>query len=72
MTKQEIEAVLDRVRTWPLERQEDAAMTLIRMEETGLNPYELSEEETADLDAAERSGDASPEAVAAFFARFRA
>lgn len=72
MTKQEIEAVLDRVRTWPHERQEEAARTLILLEEIGPEPYELSREELADLDAAERSGDASSEQVAAFFARFRA
>ena len=33
MTRDQIEAVLERVRTWPLARQEDAARTILMMEE---------------------------------------
>ena len=75
MTKQEIEAVLDRVRTWPIPRQEDAARTLLRMEELGTSPYELSDQERADLEEAEREIErgevASDEEVEAVLKRFR-
>lgn len=39
MTRQEIDAVLDRVRTWPEERQDAAAAMLLMMEEQGPGPY---------------------------------
>ena len=75
MTKQGIEAVLDRVRTWPIPRQEDAARTLLRMEELGTSPYELSDQERADLEEAEREIErgevASDEEVEAVLKRFR-
>jgi hypothetical protein len=32
MTKQQVKEILDRVLTWPLERQEDAARVLDEME----------------------------------------
>ena len=61
MTKEQIRAVLDRVLTWPAERQEDAARMLLAMEEEAQSGiYELDEEEAADIDAAEeeiRRGD---------------
>lgn len=70
MTKTEIESVLERVKTWPLPRQEDAARTLLRMEELGTTPYTLSPEEERDLAEAEASPDASDDEVRAAFARF--
>jgi hypothetical protein len=45
MTRDEIKAVLERVQTWPLARQEDAAALLLAMEAEGLEPYEPTEEE---------------------------
>lgn len=75
MTKSEIDEVLERVRTWPLDRQEDAAAMLLRMEEQGTEPYELSEEELADVEAgleqAERGEFATDEEVEAVFSRYR-
>jgi len=71
MTKSEIESVLERVKTWPLDRQEDAARTLLRMEELGTTRYVLSQEEEAAIDEAEASGIASDEEVRAFFDRYR-
>lgn len=71
MTRQEIDAVLDRVRTWPEERQEDAAAMLLMMEEQGPGLYVLDEEEERALDEAEASGVASQEEVEALFARYR-
>ena len=75
MTKSQIESVLERVKTWPPERQEDAARVLLAMEAEDAGPYGLSPEERADLQAAlaeaERGEFASDEEVAAVFSRFR-
>lgn len=75
MTKKEIEAVLDRVRTWPLERQEDAARTLIRMEADSAGIYRLSDEERVAVEksreSARRGEFASDEEVTALFDRYR-
>src|SRR3712207_1271298 len=76
MTTEEIQAVLDRVRTWPAERQEDAVRLLLTMEQEAAEPYILDEEEAADIDAAlaeiERGEEpASEEEVQAVFNRYR-
>jgi predicted transcriptional regulator len=75
MTKDQIDAVLDRVRTWPPERQEDAARVLLQMEEAGSEVYQLSEEELADIEEGlkeiERGEVATEEEVAALFSRIR-
>ena len=75
MTKDQIDAVLDRVRTWPPERQEDAARVLLQMEEAGTEVYQLSEEELADIEEGlkeiERGEVATEEEVAALFSRIR-
>lgn len=71
MTKQEIETVLDRVKTWPLSRQEDAARTLLWMEEKDAAPYVFTAEEERMLDEAEAEGVASETEVRAFFDRYR-
>ena len=75
MSKKEIEAVLDRVRTWPLSRQEDAAHVLLRMEANGTAVYQLTEEERGDIEAAleevERGEVASDQDVAAVFDKYR-
>jgi predicted transcriptional regulator len=75
MTKDQIDAVLDRVRTWPPERQEDAVRVLLRMEEAGTEVYQLSEEELADIEEGlkeiERGEVATEEEVAALFSRIR-
>ena len=76
MTKAQIEAVLERVRTWPPERQEDAARVLMAMEAEAASLYRLSAEERADIEAAlaeiARGEVASDAEVAAVFdaARF--
>ena len=75
MTKEQIEAVFDRVRSWPLERQEDAAEMLLMMEEQGVAPYELSQEERVEIEAALAEADrgefATDEEVEAVFNRYR-
>ena len=45
MTKEQIATVLDRVRTWPIERQEDAVRVLLEMEHQGSPHYDFSDEE---------------------------
>ncbi len=52
MTREMIEAVLDRVRTWPLERQEEAARLLLELEGEDTAIYHLDDEERADIRAA--------------------
>ncbi len=49
MTKQQVKEVLDRVLTWPADRQEDAAELLKLIEEHDRSPLGLSEEQAADL-----------------------
>ena len=75
MTKDQIKAIFERVRTWPLERQQDAAEMLLRMEEQGTEVYELSDEEEAEiklaLEEAERGEFATDEEMKALFDRYR-
>ena len=49
MTKDHIAAVLDRVRTWPEERQQDALRLLLEMEAQDSSPYQLTDEQLAEL-----------------------
>ena len=76
MTKGEIEAVLERVKSWPLDRQEDAARILLRMEEIDAEEIDLSDEDLAALEEAEAEADrgefATAEEVEAIFAKYRA
>lgn len=44
MIKDQIKAVLDRVLTWPPERQKDAARVLTEMEAQDESPYQLTDE----------------------------
>jgi hypothetical protein len=53
MTKQQIDEVLDRVHTWPLERQEKAAAMLLKLEEQSAALYELTDDEIAEIEEAE-------------------
>lgn len=74
MTREQIHLVLDRVRSWPAKRQEDAIRVLTAMEEEGVHVYVLDDEERADLEEAEAEisrGEAPvpQEEVEAFFRR---
>ena len=75
MTKDQIEAIFQRVRTWPLERQEDAAQILLRLEEQNTAVPDLTEEEWADLGEAlaeaEREEAVPDEEIRALFDRYR-
>jgi hypothetical protein len=49
MTKQQVKEILDRVLTWPLERQEDAARVLAEMERQDASPYQLTDEQAEEV-----------------------
>lgn len=75
MTKDQIKAVLDRVLTWPPERQADVAQVVALMEEQDKSPLRLSDEQVAEVER--RLADPSPkfltlEEVRERFARRRA
>jgi hypothetical protein len=44
-----VKAVLDRVLTWPIERQEDAARVLLLMESQDESTYRLTDEQVAEV-----------------------
>jgi hypothetical protein len=73
MGKDEIAAVFERVKTWPEQRQEEAAELLLALEAAETEPVQLSHSERADLETAveemERGEVASPMEVAAVFRR---
>jgi hypothetical protein len=50
MTKEQVKEILDRVLTWPPERQEDAARVLTTMEEQDTTPYRLSDEQAREVE----------------------
>jgi hypothetical protein len=49
MTKEQVKEILDRVLTWPPERQEDAAEILMSIEAQDKSGYRLSDEQLAEL-----------------------
>jgi hypothetical protein len=75
MTREQIEAVLDRVRAWPADRQELAVDVLLSIEAQDTDNYELTPEEEADLKEglaeADRGEFVSEEDMKAFFAKYR-
>jgi len=49
MSKEQLKKVLDRVLTWPAERQEDAARVLTAMEEQDAAPYGLDDQQVEEV-----------------------
>jgi DNA-binding PadR family transcriptional regulator len=49
MTKEQVKAILDRVLTWPDERQEDAAKVLMLMESADESVYRLTDEQVEEV-----------------------
>jgi hypothetical protein len=49
MSKQQVKEVLDRVLTWPAERQEDAAKVLSLMEAQDYNAYRLTDAQVEEV-----------------------
>jgi hypothetical protein len=76
MTKAQIKAVLDRVLSWPPERQQDAAEMLLLLEAQEGELYHPSDEEwlaiQEGLDQARRGEFASDEEMDALWKRFGA
>lgn len=72
MTSEQLKAVLERVRTWPRERQEELAAIALELEaEFGERIYHPTLEELQALDEAERSGVAEQADVEAAYKAFR-
>ena len=71
MTKEQVKAVLDRVLTWPPERQEDVARVVEMMEEQDKSDLCLSDEQAAKV--RRRLAEKNPETItlAQFKARLR-
>ena len=69
MTKEQITAVLDRVRTWPERRQEDAARLLLELEAQDASTYHLTDDQLAEV--RRRRQNKNPQRVADVFKRFR-
>jgi hypothetical protein len=49
MTRNEVSKVLQRVHTWPDERQEEAAQMLLEMEAQDASPYRLTDQQLAEV-----------------------
>jgi hypothetical protein len=49
MTAKDIEAVLERVRQWPKERQEDAAEVLLEIERQDTSRYRLTDAQAKEV-----------------------
>jgi predicted transcriptional regulator len=75
MTRDQIDTVLQRIRSWPESRQEEAVELLLALETLGDEPYTLSDEERASvrrgLEDARHGRFASDEEMAALFNRGR-
>ena len=71
MTKDQLKAVLDRVLTWPQQRQQDAAEILTLMEEQDNSTLRLTDEQAAEV--RRRLANPSPNRIPAeeVFKRFR-
>ena len=71
MTRAQVKEILDRVLTWPPERQEDTARVLREMEEQDSSSLRLSADQVAEV--RRRLADPSPHTIPAedVFRRFR-
>ena len=71
MTKEQINAVLESVRSWPEEDQEELAEIAREIEARRTGTYRATPEELRAIDEADRSGIATEEEVEAAFKAFR-
>jgi hypothetical protein len=69
MSKEQVKAVLDRVLTWPSERQQDAAKLLMLMESQDESIYRLTDEQVEEV--RRRMADPNRKLVSAVEARER-
>ena len=72
MTQEQITAVLDRVKTWPTSRQEDAARVLLEMEAQDKSAYQLTDEQLAEVRRRRAEGNPDRIPFEDVFKRFRA
>ena len=72
MSKEQVKEVLNRVSTWPQERQEELAEIALEIEACMMRgEYHATPEELQALEEADRSGVASEQEVEAAFRTFR-
>jgi predicted transcriptional regulator len=57
MTREQLDALFDRVRSWPTDRQEEAAGILLSLEAEGEEVYRPTPEQGAELEEALREID---------------
>ena len=72
MTRDQVKAVLDRVLTWPPERQEDAVEILKAVEEQDASDLRLSDEQLAEVRRRRAKSDPDRIPFDEVFRRFRA
>ncbi len=71
MTRDQVKAVLDRVLTWPQERQEDAVEILKAVEEQDASDLRLSEDQLAEVRRRRARNDPDRIPFEEVFRRFR-
>ena len=71
MTKDQVKEILDRVRTWPAERQADLAHVAELMEEQDRSDLRLTEEQAAEVRRRLADKNAKTIPAAEVFERFR-
>lgn len=59
MTAQDLEELMERVRHWPKERQEDAAEVLLEMERQDASRYRLTDAQAKEVARIQRDGRAT-------------
>ena len=71
MSKEQVKAVLDRVLTWPPERQEDAAKVLTLMEAQTDSAYRLTDQQVEEVRRRQQDRGATRLTLDEFNARLR-
>jgi hypothetical protein len=71
MTREQVKAILDRVLSWPAERQQDAAEILMGIEAQDKSEYQLSDEQLAELRRRRAEKDPKAISLAEFDQRLR-
>jgi hypothetical protein len=71
MTRQQIEALVEHIRAWPKEDQDELFEIMRDIEARRSDVYSATAEELAEIDAADQSGLATDENVEAAFRMFR-
>ncbi len=64
MTTKSLKDVIERLQTWPAERQDDAARVLIEMERQDASPYRLSAAQAREVERIRQGLHEGTEAIA--------